>query len=410
MKVDPRKKAALSIINTLERAGYQAYLVGGCVRDEVLGRVPQDYDVATSALPETVQSLFPKTVPTGLKHGTVTVLIDEIPTEVTTYRVEGDYLDHRRPSQVEFVTSLRDDLARRDFTFNAMAQDQEGRFIDFFDGQKDLKEGIVRTVGKAEDRLKEDPLRMLRAIRFAAQFSFRLDEDLFSAIRRFREESRYLSVERVVAEMEKLWKAKWASGGIRLLFETGLAESLPPFRDWTLQVPEPQELSARLDQSNDRIVRWAFLLHMWGANRETAPAMLAACKFSNEDRKSIRFALEWGLHWPSGSVSDWKLRLLAWGLENTLRARLLAEMLREYADGLSPTRDELLAWWNEMPAKNAKDLVINGRDLLDYCRRPPGSWLGEAIRSLTERVAVGELPNEKDVLLKEGCRFAFDTL
>lgn len=406
--MDPRKRAAFSIIKILEQSGYQGYLVGGCVRDELLGKVPQDYDIATDALPENVCSLFPKTIPTGLKHGTVTVLFDSIPTEVTTFRVEGEYLDHRRPSHVDFVTSLKEDLSRRDFTINAMALDHKGQLIDYFNGQIDLREGIVRTVGKPEDRLREDPLRMLRAVRFATQFSFRLDLDLWIAIRHFREESRHLSVERVIQEIEKMWKAKKVSNGIQLLFDTGLVHSLPPFRNWGSPIEAKDKQLAQIDEIDDRIVRWAFFLSLWKETLLKQSNRLTECKFSNEDKNNIRFVLEWGCHWPTGKTEKkWKLDLLTWGLEKLLRARLLAECLKE--ESVDPSVEELRTWWHDMPVKHAKDLVIDGRDLLDFTQRPAGPWLGQAIRHLTTQVALGELPNEKETLLKEGCCFALDT-
>ena len=156
------------VLDTLQRAGFEAWYVGGCVRDTLLGRPIHDWDVTTSALPEQVLALFPRTVPTGLQHGTVTVLSDSGPVEVTTYRADGDYHDGRHPDGVRFVRSLREDTARRDFTVNAMAMDQRGNIRDFYGGRADLAAGILRCVGAPERRFREDALRMLRACRFAA--------------------------------------------------------------------------------------------------------------------------------------------------------------------------------------------------------------------------------------------------
>ena len=162
------------VLDTLQRAGFEAWYVGGCVRDTLLGRPIHDWDVTTSALPEQVLALFPRTVPTGLQHGTVTVLSDSGPVEVTTYRADGDYHDGRHPDGVRFVRSLREDTARRDFTVNAMAMDQRGNIRDFYGGRADLAAGILRCVGAPERRFREDALRMLRACRFAAQLGFGL--------------------------------------------------------------------------------------------------------------------------------------------------------------------------------------------------------------------------------------------
>ena len=172
------------VLDTLQRAGFEAWYVGGCVRDTLLGRPIHDWDVTTSALPEQVLALFPRTVPTGLQHGTVTVLSDSGPVEVTTYRADGDYHDGRHPDGVRFVRSLREDTARRDFTVNAMAMDQRGNIRDFYGGRADLAAGILRCVGAPERRFREDALRMLRACRFAAQLGFAIEPETWAALLR----------------------------------------------------------------------------------------------------------------------------------------------------------------------------------------------------------------------------------
>ncbi|MCC8018111.1 MAG: polynucleotide adenylyltransferase, partial [Lachnospiraceae bacterium] len=160
------------IIEELQSAGFEAYAVGGCVRDSVLGRTPQDWDITTSAKPEQVKALFRYTIDTGIQHGTVTVMLEHEGFEVTTYRIDGEYEDARHPKSVTFTSDLLEDLKRRDFTINAMAYNDETGFVDAFDGLGDLERGVVRCVGAAEDRFREDALRMLRAVRFAAQLGF----------------------------------------------------------------------------------------------------------------------------------------------------------------------------------------------------------------------------------------------
>lgn len=172
------------IIAILQRNGYEAYAVGGCVRDAMLGREPQDWDITTSALPDQVKALFSRTIDTGIQHGTVTVLLDREGFEVTTYRVDGKYEDGRHPSEVSFTASLAEDLKRRDFTVNAMAYNEKDGLIDLFDGAGDLKRGIIRCVGNAVERFSEDALRILRAFRFSAQLDFSIEEETLRADRK----------------------------------------------------------------------------------------------------------------------------------------------------------------------------------------------------------------------------------
>lgn len=192
-----------AIIKTLEDAGFEARYIGGCVRDTLLDRPIHDWDIASQALPEDVLRLFPHCVPTGIRHGTVTVLLDGVSAEVTTYRLDGAYHDGRHPDGVRFVRSLAEDLARRDFTINAMAMDESGAVTDLFGGREDLSRRVIRCVGEPETRFREDALRMLRAYRFAAQLGFSLDAQTQAAIRRCAPLCVSLSRERVREEAEK---------------------------------------------------------------------------------------------------------------------------------------------------------------------------------------------------------------
>lgn len=194
-------KYVIHILNTLERSGYEARLVGGCVRDTLLHRRPNDWDVATAAPPEAVTELFERTVPTGIRHGTVTVLYGGSACEVTTYRVEGAYSDHRRPDSVRFTSRLEEDLSRRDFTINAMAMDASLAITDPFGGREDLSRRLIRCVGDSHERFTEDALRMLRAVRFAAQLDFALDSAALEAIAGCAPLCSALSPERVAAEL-----------------------------------------------------------------------------------------------------------------------------------------------------------------------------------------------------------------
>ena len=191
------------IIETLQKNGYEAFAVGGCVRDMLNGDTPHDFDITTSAEPETVMSLFEKTVPTGIKHGTVTVIINGVPNEVTTYRADGEYRDHRRPDSVIFVKSLREDLARRDFTVNAMAYNKVDGLKDFFGGREDINSRILRAVGEPERRFYEDALRIMRLFRFSSVLGFNIEENTLKAALEYAPTLKSVSAERIYSELLK---------------------------------------------------------------------------------------------------------------------------------------------------------------------------------------------------------------
>ena len=209
-----------SILESLQKSGYEAYVVGGCVRDALLGREPNDWDITTSALPMEVKSVFPRTIDTGLQHGTVTVLCGGTGYEVTTFRVDGVYEDGRHPKEVTFTPSLREDLKRRDFTINAMAYNNENGLVDLFGGQKDLENGIVRAVGDPVQRFTEDALRIMRAIRFSAQLGYEIEPETLRAASALAPNLRRISSERIREELEKtlvsdrpeLLRTAWAAG------------------------------------------------------------------------------------------------------------------------------------------------------------------------------------------------------
>lgn len=222
-------KGAEFIIRSLEKSGFEAYIVGGCVRDAVLGREPEDWDITTSARPEEVKSIFRTTVDTGIEHGTVTVLLPKDETgeevrsfELTTFRIDGEYEDSRHPKRVSFTSSLTEDLARRDFTINAMAYHMDMGLIDPFSGMIDLENKTLRAVGKAEERFKEDALRMMRGIRFSAQLNFSLEEDCFMGMRKLRENLGKVSKERIAVELWKLLASEHPEK-VEMLFSTGLS-------------------------------------------------------------------------------------------------------------------------------------------------------------------------------------------
>lgn len=258
------------IIETLQENGYEAYAVGGCVRDSILGRIPDDWDITTSALPEETKTLFARTFDTGIEHGTITVLLDKDAFEVTTYRVDGKYEDCRHPSQVTFTRNLREDLLRRDFTINAMAYNDNEGLVDIFGGMKDLEHKMIRCVGNATARFTEDALRILRAVRFAAQLGFSIEEETQEGIRSLAKNLSNISAERIQVELIKMLTSKQPTM-LRSAYELGITQVILPEFDEMMrteqETPHHQysvgehTLKAMECVRNDKVLRFAMLLH-----------------------------------------------------------------------------------------------------------------------------------------------------
>jgi len=260
---------ALFIIKQLNNNGFEAYAVGGCIRDSLLKRKPKDWDITTNATPHEVKSLFDKTVDTGIKHGTVTIIINNQIFEVTTYRVDGKYSDNRRPEKVEFTSSLKDDLSRRDFTMNAIAYHPYEGYIDYFNGIDDITHSLIKTVGNANERFQEDALRMLRAIRFSAQLNFLIDEETIEAIKSNAYYIEKISIERIRDEINKILISKQAEK-LKLLTTFGVSKHLiPDLRLFcTSSQSNPNYIFDEILQNidfisfieNDLLLRWTLLL------------------------------------------------------------------------------------------------------------------------------------------------------
>lgn len=258
------------IIDVLQAAGFEAYAVGGCIRDSLLGRTPNDWDITTSAKPMEVKSLFSHTIDTGIQHGTVTILLDREGFEVTTYRVDGEYEDGRHPKEVSFTANLKEDLRRRDFTINALAYNETAGLIDIFEGQKDLKDGVIRCVGNAEERFTEDALRMLRAVRFSAQLGYRIEENTLAAIQKLSGNLTKISAERIQTELVKLLVSPHPDY-LRVAYECGVTKVFFPEFDLCMETPQNHPhhcftvgehiLHSLTEVPADKVLRLTMLLH-----------------------------------------------------------------------------------------------------------------------------------------------------
>lgn len=389
------------IINILEKAGYEAYAVGGCVRDALLGRTPNDWDITTSAKPEQVKALFHRTVDTGIAHGTVTVLLEKEGFEVTTYRVDGEYEDGRHPKEVTFTACLEEDLKRRDFTINAMAYSAEEGLIDPFGGQKDLARGLVRAVGVPHQRFTEDALRILRFYRFAARFGFEIDPATGQAARELCAHLDCVSTERITEELTRLLAAPkpgtWMEPAVFavVLPELFTPENAPRFeaaRAIIDTLPEGlPEVSARLA---------ALLLPLGEQGTRKALKQLRCSNALIEEVTTL--VREAGLvpEEKTAARAIQARRLLGRLEPDTLRrlTALCAARTPERAEAFAALGAEAARLTEENACCRVGQLAVNGRDLMALGAKP-GPGLRGQLEALLEAVITGQLPNERKALL-----------
>lgn len=425
------------IINTLEENNFEAYAVGGCVRDSVLGRIPDDWDITTSATPEQIKSVFLRTVDTGIKHGTVTVLVHDGAYEVTTYRIDGEYLDGRHPKQVVFTDNLVEDLRRRDFTINAMAYNKTRGFVDEFGGIKDLKDKVIRCVGNADERFDEDALRIFRAVRFGAQLGFVIDQETKESIKRHKDNLLNVSAERIQTELVKLLISK-EPDRIREVYELGITSVvLPEFdrMEATQQNTKHHaynvgEHTIRVMQNvpPDKILRIAALLHdvakpqvkttdedgadhFYGHPQEgekTAKSILRRLKFDNDTISKVTRIIRWHDYRPNADMQGMRRFLNKVGedlYEDILilkNADTLAQSMYERDKKLKLVSDykkickEII---DKQQCFSLKQLKVTGKDLID-CGMESGKDIGVMLGQLLEYVMDYPEKNQRDVLLE----------
>jgi tRNA nucleotidyltransferase (CCA-adding enzyme) len=430
---------ALPVLDALRAAGHESFLVGGGVRDLLLGREPGDWDVTTSALPDQVVGLFTKTIPTGIKHGTVTVLVPGGSVEVTTYRTEGAYADGRRPDWVRFGASLREDLSRRDFTVNALAFDPlDGVLIDPEDGARDLDARVLRTVGDPDRRFAEDGLRPLRGVRLAAVLEFTIDPGTLAAMARSRESVARVAPERVRTELVKLMGAPRPSAGIELLRRTGLLDLILPEllegvgmaqnRYHAYDVYEHSLRTCDEAPVDKPRVRWAALLHDLGkpptrverdgqgtfynhqfVGAELADALLERMRFPSDERRAIvhlvrEHMFDFKPEWGDAALRRWVARVGVDAVADLFDLRIadfLGNGLRSgYPGYLEEMRRRIEDLLRESQALRVRDLVVDGDDVMAALGIGPGPAVGKALAALLEEVLEQPSANRRDHLLQ----------
>lgn len=376
-------KYVSTVLSKLRAAGYEAYPVGGCVRDMCLGKRPHDWDVCSSALPEEAMQVFPHSHPTGIKHGTVTIVIGHSTVELTTFRTESDYSDHRHPDTVSFVRELNKDLARRDFTINAMALAEDGSVIDPFGGMDDLRAGIIRCVGSAEKRFDEDALRMLRAFRFSSRFGFEIESETRRAMEKCAPLAAFLAAERVREEIEKILLSP-APETLSELMSVGLLEScLPGVRT------ERVTLSALRTLPKKPEYRWCAFCVLTGSD---ADILLSALKLDSKTVSLCR-SCEDMLSAPAPkTTSGFKHFISRYGEAAVTLYAYIYDMLHD--GGAVKMLERILA---SGECCTLKDLRISGRELAALGISGPA--VGQCLNTLLEYIFDHPDDNRPDKLL-----------
>ena len=400
----PLDPGAAALLTRLHAAGHAAYAVGGCVRDSLLGQTPHDWDLCTSATPEQVLELFGKAhcIPTGLQHGTVTVKHGGELYEITTFRTEGAYSDGRHPDHVAFVPDVKEDLARRDFTINAMAYNAEEGLIDPFGGQNDLAAGIVRAVGEPQRRFEEDALRILRLYRFAARFGFAIDPATGQAARALCRHLDCVSEERIAEELSRLLAAP-APGAY---LEAEVLAVIFPELD-AAELPESQRILDALEPGMEHVpVRLAALLCPLG--EAGARAALKRLKCSNTLTGTVATLVrEAAAGMPGAALTLTARRFLSrYDLATiTDLTALCSARHPEQAEAFAALQQEAARLVETNACCRINQLAVNGRDLMDAGIRP-GPGLRRVLDALLEQVLTGQLPNEKAALLAAAAQIA----
>ena len=428
---------ARDILDRLKSEGYSAYIAGGAVRDLIMGKTPHDYDIATNARPENIKSMFEKTIDTGIKHGTVTVIENKTAYEVTTFRRDGEYSDNRHPIEVSYVNEPRTDCMRRDFTINSMMYNPDTGLLDFFCGKRDIRQGIIRCVGNAETRFKEDALRMLRAVRFKAQLGFTLEDKTAQAIKKCAVLIKKVSRERILDELNKILLSD-NPDTIRDLHTFGLLKFILPELDRCFGEPQKNKyhiydvgehiMQTVKNTPKDLILRWAAVLHDTGKPCCSSTDSAGIIHFYGHHRESRRIAVDvlYRLHMDSSSIKDIamlvehhdyrveasytavkrmmsktgaelfeKLLILQRADNMAKNPKHLPEKLRRINGGLDIYR-EVVA--QKQPYR-ISDLLINGKDLMELGYRQ-GRDIGDALKELLDEVIIKPELNNRAYLIK----------
>ena len=426
------------IINTIMEAGYEAYAVGGCIRDSILGRVPDDWDITTSATPYQVKEIFKRTVDTGIKHGTVTVMMDKEGFEVTTYRVDGEYEDCRHPKEVTFTANLVEDLKRRDFTINAMAYNDQTGLVDVFEGMLDIRKKRIRCVGNPRERFGEDALRMMRAVRFSAQLGYEIEEETAAAIRELSPNLVHISAERIQTELIKLIISPHPEN-LRIAYELGITGVILPEFDACMETQQRNPhhcysvgehiIKSMQEIRSDKVMRLAMLFHDIGkpktisqddsgiyhfyghpsVSEKMTKEILRRLKFDNYTIYMVSNLVKFHDYEVEPEAKYVRRAIMKTGedifplLFEVKEADIKAQS-SYHRDKKEKKLKEIHEIYDEISACNQcvslKSLAVTGKDLIEDAGMKPGKELGEMLKKLLDIVIEEPAKNEKEILIK----------
>lgn len=389
-------KPAMPILTRLIEAGHEAYIVGGSVRDYLLNQPINDIDIATSAKPEDVMALFEQVIPVGIEHGTVIVRDNHLSYEVTTFREETTYSDSRHPDAVVFVSDIKLDLARRDFTMNAVALSIDGKVIDPFNGQTDIKHKRIRAVGDPHARFKEDALRMLRAIRFTSQLGFEIENNTKQALVKNLSAINHISIERIQVELEKLFQGQFLKKAIMLKETAQLLQLLPLFKEY------PNALNTlKQDTRPYQALVDVFVYMCFEHERLNCRDIARFYRLSKKQTNEID-ALYEAL---SAYQSNKPLMLIVYHLDTSLFDRFIDLVKRLFNELLSTA--EVNKTYEHLPILSKHDMALNGHDLMAlFPDRPKGRWISEILHQLEKAIILDIVPNQQEEL-KEWVRWSY---
>lgn len=426
------------ILTALHDAGFEAFAVGGCVRDSMLGKVPNDWDITTSAHPEDVKRLFRRTVDTGIQHGTVTVMLGSEGFEITTYRIDGEYEDARHPKEVTFTSSLREDLRRRDFTINAMAYSPQNGLIDYFDGLTDLRRGVIRAVGDPEERFREDALRIMRAVRFSAQLGYHIEENTRRAVQDMAPNLSKISAERIASELTRLLVSPHPEE-LRTMAETGITAVILPEFDTCMATPQHNPhhcysvgehiIHAVAAVRADKVLRYTMLFHDLGkpachtrdeegidhfkghaaVSADMAHAIMKRLKFDNETLKQVETLVRY-----HDLAMEETSRSVRHGIAKVGEDLFPLLLEVKMADGAAQSeyrrvekRRKVEAWRaiyeqivRDRSCISLRQLAVRGGDLIAAGMKP-GPEMGTVLHRMLEDVLDEPSHNQKEYLMRQ---------